>query len=231
MTKRSLSVSSWEDCSKLIISDVNKGINLERIFMKIKMAVLVCLIFCIVFLFGYEYTSAQPAEPASRIGVVSVERVLRDCKATAKYREQMKAEGDQMSAEMDKLSKEIQALKAGLQLGTLKIGSSDYFKQHWELAQKQAELDALKEFNPNQQMLQQQLWTQEIYQKILRVTKEVGAEKNLILVLEKSEPEFPVQSDFGLIIGTHKVLYSDGCPDITDDVLAKLDAEESKSEN
>jgi Skp family chaperone for outer membrane proteins len=199
--------------------------------MKTKTMVLGCLIFCVLLFSGYEYSSAQPGEPASKIGVMSVERVLRDCKATAKYREQMKAEGERMSVEMDKLSKEIQALKAGLQLGTLKIGSSDYFKQHWELAQKQAELDARKEYIPNQQMLQQQLWTQEIYQKILQAAKDMGAEKGLILVLEKSEPEFPIQSDFGLIIGTHKVLYSDGCPDITDDVIARMDAEETKTEN
>ncbi len=199
--------------------------------MKTKMTVLGCLVFSVLLLFGFEYTSAQPGEPASKIGVMSVERVLRDCKATAKYREQMKAEGDKIAAEMDALSKEIQALKAGLQLGTLKVGSSDYFKQHWEFAQKQAELDARKEYIPNQQMLQQQLWTQEIYQKILQVTKDVGAEKGLILVLEKSEPEFPIQSDFGLVIGTHKVLYSGGCPDITDDVIARMDAEETKTEN
>lgn len=199
--------------------------------MKIKMVLLGCIIFCILLFSGYEYTSAQPGEPASKIGVMSVERVLRDCKATAEYREQMKAEGDKMAAEMDVLSKEIQALKAGLQLGTLVVGSSDYFKQHWELAQKQAELNARKEYIPNQQMLQQQLWTQKIYQKILEAAKEVGAEKGLILVLEKSEPEFPIQSDFGLVIGTHKVLYSGECPDITDDVIAKMDAEESETEN
>jgi len=204
---------------------------LKGFFMKTKMVLLGCIIFCVLLFSGYEYTSAQPGEPASKIGVMSVERVLRDCKATTKYREQMKAEGERMAAEMEVLSKEIQALKAGLQLGTLKIGSSDYFKQHWELAQKQAELDARKEYIPNQQMLQQQLWTQEIYQKILQAAKDVGAEKGLILVLERSEPEFPVQSDFGLVIGTHKVLYSGGCPDITDDVIARMDAEESESEN
>ena len=62
-------------------------------------------------------------------------------------------------------------------------------------------------------------------------TKELAAEKGLLLVLEKSEPEFPIQRDLGLIIGTHKVLYSDGCLDITDDVIAKMDAEETKAEN
>jgi Skp family chaperone for outer membrane proteins len=202
---------------------------LKGFFMKIKMLLLGCLVFCVLLFSGYEYTSAQSGEPVSKIGVVSVERALRDCKATAEYKEQMDAENAKIAAEMDVLSKEIQALKAGLQLGTLVIGSSDYFKQHWELAQKQAELNARQEYVPNQQMLQQQLWTQEIYQKILKVAKEVGAEKGLILVLEKSEPEFPIQSDFGLVIGTHKVLYSGGCPDITDDVIAKMDAEESET--
>jgi Skp family chaperone for outer membrane proteins len=199
--------------------------------MKLRTMILGCLIICALLFSGYEYTSAQPGDPVSRIGIASVERVLRDCKATTKYREQMNAENAKMNAEMDKLSKEIQALRAGLQLGTLKVGSSDYLKQHWELAQKQAELEARKEFNPQQQMLKQQLWTQELYQKILKITKEIAAEKDLILVLEQSEPEFPIQNDLGLIIGTHKVLYGGGCMDITDEIIARLDAEESKTEN
>ena len=199
--------------------------------MKIKMMVLGCFICVVILLFGHDYTSAQPNESAMKIGIVSVEQVLRDCKATAKYREQTTVENTRMAAEENKLLKEIQAIQAGLQLGTLKVGSSDYLSQHWELAQKQAELEARKEFNPQQQVLKQQLWTQELYQKILLTTKELAAEKGLLLVLEKSEPEFPIQRDLGLIIGTHKVLYSDGCLDITDDVIAKMDAEESKAEN
>ena len=61
--------------------------------MKTKVMVPGCLIFCVLILSGYEYTSAQSGEPVSKIGVMSVERVLRDCKATAKYREQMQIPG------------------------------------------------------------------------------------------------------------------------------------------
>ena len=198
--------------------------------MKIKMIVLGCFFCAVILLFGHDYTSAQQGEQALKIGIVSVERVLRDCKATGRYREQMTADNAKVAAEEDKLSKEIQALRTGLQIGTLKIGSSDYLAQHWDLAQKEAELEARKEFNPQQQALKQQIWTQELYQKVLQATKELAEEKGLNLVLEKSEPEFPIQRDLGMIIGTYKVLYSGGCLDITNDVIARLDANESKTE-
>ena len=199
--------------------------------MKTKMMVLGSLICMVILLFGHDFTSAQPNEQALKIGVVSVERVLRDCKATAQYREQITAENARIAAEEDKLSKEIQALRAGLQIGTLKVGSSDYLAQYWELAQKEAEIEARKEFYPQQQALKQQIWTQELYQKVLLAIKELAEEKGLLLVLEKSEPEFPIQRDLGMIIGTHKVLYSGGCLNITNDVIARLDAQESKTEN
>ncbi len=199
--------------------------------MKIKTMALGLLVCLVVLLFGYEYSSAQPSEPTSKIGTVSIERVLRDCKATAKYREEMAADNKKMAAEEEKLSLEIKALTTGLQSGVLKVGSSDYLAQYREMLQKQAELEALREFNPRQSALKQQQWTQELYQKVLLTTKDLAAEKGLILVLEKSEPEFPIQSELGMIIGTYKVLYSGGCLDITNDIIAKLDAEESKSEN
>jgi Skp family chaperone for outer membrane proteins len=199
--------------------------------MKIKLLVLACLICVVILVFGHDYTSAQSSDQALKIGIVSVEKVLRECKATAQYRELMSAENAKINAEQDKLSKEIQALRAGLQLGTLKIGSSDYLSQHWELAQKEAELEARKDFDPQQQALKQQMWTQDLYKRILKITTDLAEEKKMALVLEKSEPEFPIQRDLGMIIGTYKVLYSGGCLDITDEVIARLDAEDSKSEN
>lgn len=199
--------------------------------MKIKITILGFLVCIIILLFGHSYSSAQPGEPALKIGVVSVETVLQNCKATAKFREQLTADNKKMAAEEEKLSLEIKALSTGLQSGALKIGSSDHLAQYKQMLQKQAELDALKEFNPRQSALKQQQWTQEFYHKILQTIKVLALEKDLMLVLERSEPEFPIQSELGMIIGTHKVLYSGGCLDITNDVIARLDAEEEKSES
>jgi Skp family chaperone for outer membrane proteins len=66
-----------------------------------------------------------------------------------------------------------------------------------------------------------------IYTDILRIVNEVAQQKGLDLVLEKNEPELldsTPANELMLTIRTHKVLYSGGCVDITDEVIARLDA-------
>lgn len=197
--------------------------------MKVRMIVLVCLMGVAIFFVSQPYSVAQQNKPTLNIGVISVDKLLRDCKATANFRERMNAENAKRKAEMEQLSLEIQALDAGLRSGALVVGSEDYFKQHLDLAKKEANLQALNEYYPQQQSAEQQIWTQQLYQKILKTTKDLAEEKDLPLVIERSEPDFS-QRDLGLIISTYKVIYSGGCIDITAEVLARLDAEESKKD-
>jgi Skp family chaperone for outer membrane proteins len=198
--------------------------------MKIKTAVLGCLMGVVVLLLVHEYSMAQVKTNDTNlpIGIVDVRRALRECKATAKYRERTNAENSKMDAEEEQLTREIQALAAGLR--ALKQGTSDHLSQYKEYLQKQANLKTLQEFNPQQKALKHQQWTQELYKEILRITKVLGAEKGLPLVLGSDEPEFPIQryEELAMTLSTHKVLYSNGCSDLTDEVIAELDKEESK---
>ena len=198
--------------------------------MKIKTIILGCLMGVVVLLFVHEYSMAQVKtnDTVLPIGLVDVRRALRECKATAKYRERTNAENSKMDAEEEQLSREIQALAAGLR--ALKQGSSDYLTQYKEYLQKQNDLKTMQEFNPQQKAFKHQQWTQELYKEILRITKVLGAEKGLPLVLGSDEPEFPIQryEELAMTLSTHKVLYSNGCIDLTDEVIAELDKEESK---
>ena len=198
--------------------------------MKIKTTILGCLIGVAVLLFVHEYSMAQVKTNDSvlPIGIVDVRRALRGCKATKKYKERTNAENSKMAAEEEQLSREIQALAAGLR--ALKPGSSDHLKQYKEYLQKQNDLKTMQEFNPQQKVLKHQQWTQELYKEILRITKVLAAEKGLPLVLGSDEPEFPIQryEELAMTLSTHKVLYSNGCLDLTDEVIAELDKEESK---
>jgi len=198
--------------------------------MKVKTTILGCLIGVVVLLFVHEYSMAQmkPNDTTLPIGLVDVRKALRECKATAKYREKTNAENSKMDAEEEQLSREIQALAAGLR--ALKQGSSDYLTQYREYLQKQNDLKTMQEFNPQQKAIKHQQWTQELYKEILRITKVLAAEKGLPLVLGSDEPEFPMQryEELAMTLSTHKVLYSNGCMDLTNEVIAELDKEESK---
>lgn len=201
--------------------------------MKIKKILLVCLMVVFVLFLIHEYSMAQVKtdKPALQVGIVNVRRVLRECKATAKYREKATAENNKMDAEEEQLSKEIQALAAGLR--ALKQGSSDYMAQYKEYREKQAKLQVLQEFNPQEKALKHQQWTQTLYKEILRLAKELAIKKELPLVLGVDEPEFPMQryEELMMALSTHKVLYSGGCLDLTDEVIAELDKEELKFNN
>jgi Skp family chaperone for outer membrane proteins len=198
--------------------------------MKIKTAILGCLMGIVVLLLVHEYSMAQvkPNDITLPIGIVDVRRALRECKATEKYRERTNAENSKMDAEEQQTTREIQALAAGLR--ALKPDTSDYLSQFKEYLQKQANLKAMQEFNPRQKALKHQQWTQKLYQEILRLTKVLAAEKGLPLVLGSDEPQFPIQQyeELAMTLSTHKVLYSNGCLDLTDEVIAELDKEISK---
>lgn len=198
--------------------------------MKIKMAALICLTSLTVLLLVHQYSTAQEMTNVQTlpIGTVDVRRALRDCQATAKYRERTNTENAKMDEEEELLARKIEALRKGLT--ALRPGTNDYLEQYKEYRQKQDELKMLQELNPQQKMLKHKQWTETLYQEILRITKELAAAKGLTLVLESDEPQFPIQQyeELAMTLNTHKVLYVNGCLDLTDEVIAELDKEESK---
>ncbi len=196
--------------------------------MKTKAIVLICLISVAVLPVAYQTCLAESKakQPAAKIGVVSIRKLLQDCKRTSKYRDESIAERDRIMAELEKLNAEIEAGKAGLK--TLKTGSSDYMDLVKDLLMKQAGLQAQQEFHKQQMGLKEQKMIEGLYKDILQQISKVAQEKALDLVLEKTEPEFPMASadELTRTIDTHKLLYSGGCADITDQVLARLNAAE-----
>ena len=94
--------------------------------MKIKTAASGCLLGIAIMLLVHQYSTAQVLTNVQTlpVGVVDVRRALRDCSATAKYRERTNAENAKMKDEMGQLDDEINALSKGL--GALRPGSSDY---------------------------------------------------------------------------------------------------------
>jgi len=195
--------------------------------MKVRaVVVLGCLIGAVVLCMGAEFHQAEPeADKVSlKIGVVNIQRIFLTCKGNAKYEGEAKAEKNKLDAELEKLGAEIKAEQAGLR--TLKPGSSDHIAQVEEILTKQAGLRTKEELYKRRLELKYQLFIEGLYKDILRETSEVAKQKGLYLVQVKDEVEFPAPSlnDAMMAIRTHKLLYSGGCLDITDEVMARLDA-------
>ncbi len=197
--------------------------------MKIKTIVLACLAVIVALSMAGGYSRAgskRTPKSAVEIGVVSVLKVFQNYKGNEKYRQSAIAERVRAEAELEKLSKEIEAEEAGLR--TLKAGSDDYLALVKQILTKRAGLQAQQEFYKQQEALKEQQWTEKVYKDVLRITAEVAKKKGLDIVLEKDEPEFPMlnYTELMTVISTHKVLYSGGCVDISDEVMARLDAEQ-----
>ncbi len=186
------------------------------------------IIWCIaagmlVLSLGYGSEAQAPAvDPITKIGVVSISQVLAQSKQRAAYMQQEQAKQDQANAELQKLSDELETQKAQLQ--TYKTGSEDYLTQYKAMVENKSKLDALQDYYQKAGALEEKQWTEEFYKKILAATKKIADLKGLTLVLERSEPDFPIPPEmFVMAVRTHKVLYSKGCYDITADVIAEID--------
>jgi len=196
--------------------------------MKVKTLVVIIFLAATVLLVGYEVGLGESEGGSSelKVGIVSMRRVLQECKRSAKYRQEALAERDRVLAELEHLQAEIEADRAALK--TRKVGSSDYMAMLKEMLDKQASLQAQQKFYEQQVGVREQTMIEGLYKDILKVVGEVAEEKGLALVFEKSEPELPAASASDLMrtIDTNKLLYSGGGLDISDEVVARLDASE-----
>ena len=200
--------------------------------MKIKRMFLGCLVGVVVLAMGYpdggnrEIRAQSKGDTTSlEIGTVSILKIFRDCKRSAVHRSQLIAEQRAIVAELERLSIEIQAEEAGLK--ALKIDSSDYMARRKEIINKRFNMEAQQEFSKEQMILKQYKWSKELYQEILSIVSELAGERGLDLVIEKDEIDllaFGI-NELSQTIRTHKVLYSGGCVDISDEVVARLDKE------
>ena len=197
--------------------------------MKIKAAVLSCLIAVVVLSVGYRINLAAAAPKSEKggleIGVVSIQKVIMDCQRSSKYRDESLAERNAKEAELNKLIKEVEAEEAGLK--TLKPESLDRMARTQDVFEKRASIQARQKFYEQVMVLKEQRMIEGLYKDILRIVGEIAEQKGLAFVFERSEPVLPAinLNALSMIIKTGKVLYSGGGVDISDEVIARLNAE------
>ncbi len=164
--------------------------------------------------------------PTLKVGVVSMREVFKASGKHKQYSAQAMARQSRVRAQLDDLRKEVEGEEA--ELKALKQGTPDYGQQLQIMLEKRAKLQSQQEFIKQQSMLEDKKWLEDLYQAFAKASKDLAQEKGLDLVLERTEPEFPVPSDeLMTTLYMHKVLYAGGCVDLTAEVTARLDADET----
>ncbi len=187
-------------------------------------SIMIGVVICVVaVLVTFEYGRAGAASTSvSRIGVVSIRTAFNQCQQQAQYRAQAIAQQNRARAELEAKAKTIEAAEA--ELKTLKPGTADYLQQLQTVLQSRAELEGQQEFLKQQRMAADKQWMERLYQETLKTVATLAKEKGLDVVMERTEPEFPISSEeLMATFSTHKVLYADGCVDLTNEVITRLD--------
>lgn len=194
--------------------------------MKSNKAVLIILLAAIVLVtVGYDHGRAASSEIApAKVAVVNINKVLESSKKHAAWQEKMREEEGSIRAKLEKMSKELELQK--LDIETRTPGSSDYLDLMRQYMEKQAVLEAKKKFYEQQVTMKVQQWTEQLFQDVHSVVSDVAERKGLDLVVSKEDLRFPAASlrDLMLTIKTSTVMYNSQGLDITDEVLAALDA-------
>jgi Skp family chaperone for outer membrane proteins len=197
----------------------------ERFLMNgktITTGILVCAV-ALVAALQYAPAASQTTAPAPRIGVVSVRHVFDGSKKHALYQAQLTKRLSQVKAQIDELARQVENEESELKM--FKPGTADHLKQSQVVLEARSKLRNQEELIKLQQTLETKRWFEDLYQETLRATEAVAKERGLDLVLERTEPRFPMGTEEAFsVISTHKVLYCGACVDLTNDVIARVDA-------
>lgn len=168
-------------------------------------------------------SASATATPALKIGVVSVREVFSGSKKYMQCQAQATRSANQARTELEDLAKRADADEAELKV--LKQGTADYVKQLQIVLEARAKLQNQQELLKQQRMMEDKTTFEGLYQEVLKAVDAVAKEKGLDLVLERTEPKFPMSNDeLSSTVAAHKVLYAGGAVDLTNEVTARVDA-------
>jgi Skp family chaperone for outer membrane proteins len=171
----------------------------------------------------YGHAAPTTTAPLLKIGLVSIRDTFGASKKYLQFQAQAAKRANQAGAQLDELAKQADTEERDLK--TLKQGTAEYVKQFQVALEARAKLQNQQELLKQQRMMEDKKTFEDMYQEVLKTVETIAKEKGLDLVLERTEPKFPMSSEEVFsTISTHKVLYVAGGVDLTNDVIDRVDA-------
>ena len=168
------------------------------------------------------------AQDGPHIGIVNPAKVFNEMQETKDLKQKMEADRKTITDEGQRKGAEVEDAKKRRAL--FNEGTDDFNKANKEYLEKVISAQAWQELIKADLQRQQKSQMKTLFEKIEQATKEVAEAKKLDLVLVEQKTDLPADLDqinvdqLRGLINQRSVLYSNGKFDITNDVLARVDA-------
>jgi Skp family chaperone for outer membrane proteins len=171
------------------------------------------------------------AQEGPHIGIVNPAKNFNEMQETKDLKQKMESDRQAIQAEAKKRADDLEEAKKARALFT--EGTDDFNKKNQEMIRKAVELQVWQEMIKADLARQQKTQMKNLFEKIEAATKEVAEAKKLDLVLVEQKIDLPSDPNtmeqinvdqLRNLINQRSVMYSNGKFDITNDVLASVDA-------
>lgn len=177
------------------------------------------------------FSASKSDAPAggTRVAVVDLVRVFNEFKQTKALNQRMQDYRGKLGGDRDKRLKEIDAEKAALDAFT--PDSSDWYKRNEALKKKRFEYEVWQALEMDQLAAHHLRWTKRTYQMVTDEIAAVAKSRGAQLVVTREELDTPNTTDSAKLLQAidqqilaRKVVYSDPNIEVTEEVLANLNA-------
>jgi Skp family chaperone for outer membrane proteins len=178
------------------------------------------------FVLPARFAAAQDAGP--RIATINPAKVFNEMQETKDLKQKMENDRQAITAEGQRRQADLEEAKKRRTL--FNEGTDDFKKANKELIEKAIGLQTWQELIKADIARQQKEQMKGLFEKIEAATKEVAETKKLDLVIVEQKVDFPADIDqinvdqLRALINQRTVLFNRGNHDITNDVLASVDA-------
>jgi Skp family chaperone for outer membrane proteins len=171
------------------------------------------------------------AQEGPRIGIINPAKIFNEMQETKDLKQKMESDRQAIQAEAKRRADDLEEAKKARALFT--EGTEDFNKKNQEMIRKAVELQVWQEMIKADLARQQKTQMKNLFEKIEAATKEVAESKKLDLVLVEQKIDLPSDPNtmeqinvdqLRNLINQRSVMYSNGKFDITNDVLANVDA-------
>jgi Skp family chaperone for outer membrane proteins len=171
------------------------------------------------------------AQDGPHIGVVNPAKVFNEMKETKDLKQKMENDRQSIQAEAKRRAEDLDEAKQARALFT--EGTDDFNKKNQEMIRKAVELQVWQEMIKADLARQQKSQMKNLFEKIEAATKEVATARKIDLVFVDQKSDWPDLDSINVdqlrgLINQRNVLFNDGRFDITNEVLAAVDAKYKK---